>query len=323
MAQAIMRMRTSLSDMVENMESIQSTITDSIEELDGIMNSNNTMSEDNSAILEELTSSFEETAADAGHINTQVADARSSSEQIYSLIDEGRGAADDLSEKAKELETFAESSMEKLKAMYDTIVADAAAATEQSKAVERINELTGDIQAISGQTNLLALNASIEAARAGEAGKGFAVVASEIGGLAAQTSETVGRIDEIVDQVNGAVQNMLNCINTITKFMGETVLSDYESFDKVGKDYEGDAVVFIEMMKNIGDVTTQMTQNISDISDSVANISDMINRSEDAIRSVADKSVQVATSSTDGYQKLQTNEETMGQLGDIIHQFKR
>lgn len=323
MAQAIMRMRTSLSDMVENMESIQSTITDSIEELDGIMNSNNTMSEDNSAILEELTSSFEETAADAGHINTQVADARSSSEQIYSLIDEGRGAADDLSEKAKELETFAESSMEKLKAMYDTIVADAAAATEQSKAVERINELTGDIQAISGQTNLLALNASIEAARAGEAGKGFAVVASEIGGLAAQTSETVGRIDEIVDQVNGAVQNMLNCINTITKFMGETVLSDYESFDKVGKDYEGDSVVFIEMMKNIGDATTQMTQNISDISDSVANISDMINRSEEAIHSVADKSVQVAASSTDGYRKLQTNEETMEQLGEIIHRFKR
>ena len=107
--------------------------------------------------------------------------------------------------------------------------------------------------------------------------------------MAAQTSETVGRIDEIVDQVNGAVQNMLNCINTITKFMGETVLSDYESFDKVGKDYEGDAVVFIEMMKNIGDATTQMTQNISDISDSVANISDMINRSEEAIHSVADK----------------------------------
>ena len=323
MAQAIKRMRESLSGMVENMENIQSTITDSTSELDGIMKSNNTMSEDNSAILEELTTSFAETASDAGHINSQVADARSSSEQIYELIDEGRGAADDLSEKAKELETFAERSMDKLKEMYDTIVEDAAKATEQSKAVERINELTGDIQAISGQTNLLALNASIEAARAGEAGKGFAVVASEIGGLAAQTSETVSRIDEIVDQVNEAVQNMLNCINTTTKFMGETVLSDYEAFDRVGKDYEGDAVVFIEMMKNIGDATTQMNQNISDISDSVANISDMINRSEYAIRSVADKSVQVATSSTDGYQKLQTNEETMGQLGDIIHQFKR
>ncbi|MBR0120016.1 MAG: HAMP domain-containing protein, partial [Eubacterium sp.] len=46
MAQAIKRMRESLSGMVENMENIQSTITDSTSELDGIMKSNNTMSED-------------------------------------------------------------------------------------------------------------------------------------------------------------------------------------------------------------------------------------------------------------------------------------
>ena len=51
------------------------------------------------------------------------------------------------------------------------------------------------------QTNLLALNASIEAARAGEAGKGFAVVAGEIGTLAAQTSTTVGSINEIIAEV--------------------------------------------------------------------------------------------------------------------------
>ena len=322
MAKSIMEMRVALADMVANMQSIQTTITDSTVELDGIMKDNNTMSEDNSAVLEELSSSFAETAEDAGRITEQVVGAKGNSEQIYSLIDEGRGAADDLAVKAKELESFAETSMGKLRDMYETIMADAAEATEQSKAVERINELTDNIQSISGQTNLLALNASIEAARAGEAGKGFAVVASEIGGLAAQTSETVRHIDEIVDQVNSAVSNLRKCIETTTKFLGETVLKDYESFERVGRDYEGDAQVFIDMMANIGEATSQMTSSISEISSSVENISDMIQRSEEAVHTVAEKSVKVTTSTEEGYGRLQSNEETMEELGDIINRFE-
>ena len=272
MAKAVLKMRLALAEMVANMQSIQNTITDSTSELDGIMQNNNTMSEDNSAVLEELSSSFSETSDDAASINEQMAGAKGHSEQIYELIDEGRSAADDLADKAKELESFAVKSMGKLREMYDNILTDAAEATEQSKAVERINELTTNIQSISGQTNLLALNASIEAARAGEAGKGFAVVASEIGGLASQTSETVGHIDEIVDQVNMAVNNLRKCIETTTKFLGETVLKDYESFEKVGKDYEEDAQVFIDMMANIGEATSQMAASIVDISGSVENV---------------------------------------------------
>ena len=56
--------------------------------------------------------------------------------------------------------------------MVGNIVGTLKKAIEDSKSVERVNELTGEILNISSQTNLLALNASIEAARAGEAGKG-------------------------------------------------------------------------------------------------------------------------------------------------------
>lgn len=72
---------------------------------------------------------------------------------------------------------------------------------------------------IASQTNLLALNASIEAARAGEAGKGFAVVATEIGNLANQSSETVGNINVIMEEISIAVNHMTDSLEETTEFL--------------------------------------------------------------------------------------------------------
>lgn len=62
---------------------------------------------------------------------------------------------------------------------------------ENSRKVERIQELTEDILSISSQTNMLALNASIEAA------KGFAVVAQQIRSLAEDSRKVANNIQDI------------------------------------------------------------------------------------------------------------------------------
>lgn len=78
-----------------------------------------------------------------------------------------------------------------------------------------INETSTMIKGISKQINLLALNVAIEAERAGEAGKGFSVVAAEIRKLAEQTTESVKKIDEIVNNLQSKSEGAVKAIDMV------------------------------------------------------------------------------------------------------------
>ena len=97
---------------------------------------------------------------------------------------------------------------------------------EKSKAVEEISSLTELILSIA-KTNLLALNASIEAARAGEAGHGFAVVAGEIGELAANSTQTAGRIQTVSNEVINAVDELAEESGRMLELMDTTAMEGY------------------------------------------------------------------------------------------------
>ena len=105
----------------------------------------------------------------------------------------------EMQERADTLAKNANENKTQTDAMVGNIVGTLKQAIEESRSVEKVNELTGEILNISSQTNLLALNASIEAARAGEHGKGFAVVAEEIRTLADQSRESTEQINHVVN----------------------------------------------------------------------------------------------------------------------------
>lgn len=84
-----------------------------------------------------------------------------------------------------------------------------------------IQAITTSIAGIAEQTNLLALNASIEAARAGEHGKGFAVVAEEVRKLAEQSNQEVLKVDQLIQEIMGHIQQVISSTQENTKYIEE------------------------------------------------------------------------------------------------------
>jgi len=103
---------------------------------------------------------------------------------------------------------------------------------------DEIRDIIGVINDIAEQTNLLALNASIEAARSGEAGRGFAVVAEEIRKLADQSRNSTKRIEDIVRDINGRV-------NETVKNMAQVRESVHAMEDSAENTRESHARIFV------------------------------------------------------------------------------
>jgi len=241
---------TKLNDMVKLVGSNVSASNDSVQDVSAAM-------EELSATMEEITSSIQSINENASSIGDEVGDIANATNDITKYSVEMRNRAEELSKTANDNKNAATS-------MIGEIMEKLRAAIEESRSVEKVNELTGDILNISGQTNLLALNASIEAARAGEAGKGFAVVADEIRALADSSRDTANNIQTINEQVTRAVHELIDSANKITTYIEESVMVDYDGFVKSGEQYSDDAKYINEIMENF----TEKTDRLKDLMDS-------------------------------------------------------
>ncbi|MBR5789768.1 MAG: methyl-accepting chemotaxis protein [Lachnospiraceae bacterium] len=318
---AVIDMRAALRNIVGDISSVSKQINTNVDALAGAGKEVNSICTDNSATTEELAASMAETTATAESIGTSVNSMKSAASEIRDLSVKGEELAREIMERANGLKKTTEEATVRTKSMYKDVKDKTEEAIEDSKSVNKINELTEAIMAISSQTSLLALNASIEAARAGDAGRGFAVVATEIGNLADQTSSTVANINEIVAEVNEAVAKMTRSLGDTVDFLENIVIKDYEQFSDVSIQYNNDADTFQSSMQTIEGEVRSLNDAIESISDSVSGIVDTVSEAAAGVNDIAEKTTDVVVKTAKNNDLTYDCEQNVQKLTDIEKMF--
>ena len=249
---------------------------------------------DTSATMEQLAASMQEVSATVVNITENIESIRSDITVMADKTGEGLERVDNIRQKAESMKTDATESQKSANDMVVRISEELSTAIEQSKQVEKINELTNEILSISSQTNLLALNASIEAARAGEAGKGFAVVADEIRKLADESRNTANGIQDISKMVTESVENLAGNAGKMLDFVNKDVLEDYKGMVESGETYNDDATQMNEMMQELQNVAENLRRAANEISEAADGVSNAVNQSATGVSNAAEYTSELA-----------------------------
>ena len=318
-----------LSVMRENLRDIVSLIAESCESIeqnvDGLkqtIDRAGQMCEDNSAVTEQLAAGMEETASSTASISRNAGNVKEHALSIDKLAEEGTQLTGEVVSRADALSSASEQAEKRTVEIFGSVKLKSDRAIEASQAVNRINDLIGDIMSISTQTAMLSLNASIEAARAGDKGRGFSVVASEIRGLAGQTSEVVQNISAVVEEVNAATAQMSECLNEAVTFLEVNVLADYQEFGRMSVQYRNDAETFGGRMDSIKKSIDSLSSEIEDIAGSIGGIDITVRESSSGISDIAHKTSGMAEETLGTASKVSTCREAVSELNAVIHKFR-
>ena len=293
-ADEIGKLGDGINKFIETLQVIMIQINESTQKLgkivgvvDSKVQTTNDSSMDISSVMEQLSAAMEEVSSTVTNVNET---AMNVDNEVVVLADASQGLmgySEEMQKRAAVLEKTAVDNKNNTSEVINEIIESLEKAIEESKSVERVNELTNEILSIAGQTNLLALNASIEAARAGEAGRGFAVVADEISKLADSSRMAAGNIQNINNMVVVAVKALIDNSNTIVKYINENVLPDYENFVSAGQQYNSDARHITEIVTRFDEMSSNIKMLINGITEAMNDISAAVGESANGVTTAA------------------------------------
>ena len=299
-----------VNTMILNLKDIVQKLQGSSKMVDSSSSNLLAISNEMSSVSENIATSIQDVASGTG---TQASDMMSITALLNSFSKEIDLIAEKISnvnESSISINTMASDSNEGMKTLINSIKVVGLSFEDFNTRfnalgvnLNKVNDITSIINAISVQTNLLALNAAIEAARAGEAGRGFSIVADEIRKLAEKSKESSQSINELINTIynenkiivestslmKAELTNQVNVINFATDSFRGILGAVSDVIPKVKS--VNDSILIINKDKNIIidkiESSSSVAEEISASSQQIAAASEELNASSEEVTATA------------------------------------
>lgn len=220
--------------------------------------------------MEELSEAAVGMTENVQSINGQMQEIDSCVNEISENVDVLFGSSEHILQTNQEanhnMGIIMESSKQSVAAVND--IAEQVKQTNASIAeIDRAVEL---ILSISGQTRLLSLNASIEAARAGELGKGFAVVAQEIGSLSQQSAKGAEMIKNLAGTITGQSEKSVNLADSVHSLIlqeQENVSKTQQKYKELSEDIDRSVTMIRSIAEKTGNLAVYKEKIVENVQD--------------------------------------------------------
>lgn len=312
-----------LQNLMKKMQEESAKMMASADEVTGQVDESNKSAMGVSAATQELAASMEEVAATLDQISKGSTEILERVQSMDRSAQDGSANVLNIRNHAREMKVEAEESKKAAIDVFREVGASLQQAVGESKSVEQINALTGNILDIASQTNLLALNASIEAARAGEAGKGFAVVAEEIRVLADNSRETASNIQEISGLVTAAVNKLASEASRMLDFVNTDVVPDYDNFVNIIAQYERDADAMNSTLTNFANQAAAMAETMKTMDQGIGDIAVTVDESAKGVSGVAQDATQLVSAISLIQEQTEHNQAISKELEGEVRRFEK
>lgn len=276
-----------------------------------------------SSAVQQMAASMEEISATLDQISHGSSEILNRAQSMQDSVASQTENVEQIQKRAQTMNLETIESKNSAQIIFESVGDTLKQAVDESRSVEKINELTGNILVIASQTNLLALNASIEAARAGEAGKGFAVVADEIRVLADNSRETANDIQNISRLVTDAVDKLANEATRMLEYVNGDVIRDYDNFVKIASQYEQDAREIQSILKEFSNQSTDIADTMNVMNRGLCDITRTVEENTNGISSVAEDVTVLVGAIATIKEESDNNQDIAGALEQEVNRFEK